>query len=975
MEATSPALEFNILQASSKLVLDTFLGQVFHHLRWALVLHFFCLPQILFIANSNWQWAWLLIGSSGAGSLRSLLTGKGSWQKDKKKTIDQFITTTLWLAIIIPIYRTGSPFIVPSLVRLSYPTLKWLLLHHLFCGLLLYQYLGPRWLLTSLGTCQRIVNWTLWTIKPLVRGGFAAIFNKLSGRTQILVFTLNIIANIIMWHVYMYLVWSVWSAYLYWQGYTFLQICSTMPPNLFHWPNNLQKLICLLSLIYVSLEKSEDISKDSRTRDTTPQLSPYKYQGLGEKHIRLLLVYPRYRTGRVRCSMFQVPLTRAPRFEAISYCWGKDAKREVKIEVNGRSVLVTPNAEEVLKIKSGYWLPKLVWIDGICINQDNMEEREVQVDLMGEIYQKAHLVSVILVQEPNINAVKEHFVEIGRRYPEVHTVIDRHRALLAALRSKEEKHLSEYFLSHYVSDVLEDLYYSSFSHPNAGMAMFRKLAPQSRQLRFESFREFLRNPWFDRMWVIQEVGLARRVRIQYGQMDINFDHLLSALGLFQKYPELLPLLQRSTYPTVLRPLPGGATQVNTMETIRSKVENQESRSLTDILFLCRNSQSTDPRDRLYALKHLLSSDVVAHLEKLDKDILNSDYSPFTMVSKVYIKTARCIIHEGNAARMLSICGSGHIQSREESSGITLPSWVPDWTQDSLAADLFYTESEKKYTTGGIDPMDVKLKEDGEIIGKLGISDPHPSLLVQGIIFDVIAELAEPLSAFPSEDLSQLGKLVRSTAMVFVNTFDTVMKSTFLVSQEDYPHVKKRPQKLREAFWRTAMGNRTLDKILPDPPMEAEETDISQQEVKHCTKEYTVFKKEVNHLEECFEKYEAFSRRVASGQAEEILGDPGREVPWQLITEFSQVNHFVGPAGQCWAGRRFCVTEQGYLGVVPSLCEEGDKIVVFPGMQVPLCLRATEGAGRWRIVGGCYVHGIMNGEVLEAGLEKLEFEII
>ena len=131
---------------------------------------------------------------------------------------------------------------------------------------------------------------------------------------------------------------------------------------------------------------------------------------------------------------------------------------------------------------------------------------------------------------------------------------------------------------------------------------------------------------------------------------------------------------------------------------------------------------------------------------------------------------------------------------------------------------------------------------------------------------------------------------------------------------------------------------------------------------------------VSHLEDCFKKFEAFSRLVASGQVE-VHSDLGREVPWELIIEFSQVKDFVGPVGQCCVGRRFCVTKQGYVVVVPSLCEGGDKIVVFSGMQIPLCLRATERVGKWRIVGGCYIHGIMNGEVLEAGLEKLEFEII
>jgi hypothetical protein len=45
------------------------------------------------------------------------------------------------------------------------------------------------------------------------------------------------------------------------------------------------------------------------------------------------------------------------------------------------------------------------------------------------------------------------------------------------------------------------------------------------------------------------------------------------------------------------------------------------------------------------------------------------------------------------------------------------------------------------------------------------------------------------------------------------------------------------------------------------------------------------------------------------------------------------------------------------------------------MQTPLVMRVAEGEGRWRIVGECYVHGIMDGKVLMAGIEKELFEIV
>ncbi|KAI9876544.1 MAG: hypothetical protein M1830_006285, partial [Pleopsidium flavum] len=64
------------------------------------------------------------------------------------------------------------------------------------------------------------------------------------------------------------------------------------------------------------------------------------------------------------------------------------------------------------------------------------------------------------------------------------------------------------------------------------------------------------------------------------------------------------------------------------------------------------------------------------------------------------------------------------------------------------------------------------------------------------------------------------------------------------------------------------------------------------------------------------------------------------------------------------GRVFLVTENGYMGLAPHGTRAGDKICVLLGGDMPVILR-PEWDGRFMLIGECYVHGIMNGEVLPA----------
>lgn len=91
---------------------------------------------------------------------------------------------------------------------------------------------------------------------------------------------------------------------------------------------------------------------------------------------------------RVECIMITANLDLE--YHAISYVWGSSVDpREVL--VNGHNVKVTNNLHSLLKClrRNGKVRQFLLWIDALCINQEDLDERAEQVQIMGSIYAEA----------------------------------------------------------------------------------------------------------------------------------------------------------------------------------------------------------------------------------------------------------------------------------------------------------------------------------------------------------------------------------------------------------------------------------------------------------------------------------------------------------------------------------------------------------------------------------------------------------
>lgn len=87
------------------------------------------------------------------------------------------------------------------------------------------------------------------------------------------------------------------------------------------------------------------------------------------------------------CTLHHAKLSNKPRYEALSYMWGP--KEMKSIQLNGQRYNVRENLLQALFHLQETNTKRVLWIDAVCINQDDIEERNYQVSQMGMIYHKA----------------------------------------------------------------------------------------------------------------------------------------------------------------------------------------------------------------------------------------------------------------------------------------------------------------------------------------------------------------------------------------------------------------------------------------------------------------------------------------------------------------------------------------------------------------------------------------------------------
>ena len=307
--------------------------------------------------------------------------------------------------------------------------------------------------------------------------------------------------------------------------------------------------------------------KSTRTKDISMYLrgsNPFdlhnaevlKHQPLQDPSTQLRYLYLLPRTHNidfhgqtvVRCELLSDVEEQAPRYIGLSYTWG-DPQIRRPIIVGDKIFQATANLAIALEHLQDDKKTIIFWIDAICIDQSNLNEKSIQVQRMGHIFASAALVIAWLGPAADESEL----------------------ALRELMRYNNDK-----------PDSYEDLKHT-----------FRK---RYAALPIESINAFFDRQWFKRVWVGQEVALSKHVTFVCGQLEIQREELLACFWTFVFSRSLLEqtkLSARNTRFIAIRPLP-----------LRDFLLHDSAS-----LHLCLGSdlESSDPRDFIYSSLGRISS--------------------------------------------------------------------------------------------------------------------------------------------------------------------------------------------------------------------------------------------------------------------------------------------------------------------------------------------------------------------------------
>ncbi|KAI0134480.1 heterokaryon incompatibility protein-domain-containing protein [Xylariales sp. AK1849] len=285
----------------------------------------------------------------------------------------------------------------------------------------------------------------------------------------------------------------------------------------------------------------------------------FNYSALrGPEWIRLIRLGPEQgHSDRLTCSIEQISLEFATEieyeYEALSYVWG-GAEPKYLIECNGKALRITANLGQAL-LHLRRTEHRTLWVDAICINQSDIEERSAQVRLMSRIYEAAKSVVVWLGEESST-----------------------HQKLSLTSHGLGREGIGE-------------------------------------EATYGNLLRYLTHPWFNRVWILQEALLAKQLIMLLDHEGVQWDRFWARISVEllhtdggAKDPPIvarpaLRLYALTSTSRLIRSLRCGAIASWAFADLGLSIPAEAE--FSRILDFSSTLKVSDPRDRVYALLGLL----------------------------------------------------------------------------------------------------------------------------------------------------------------------------------------------------------------------------------------------------------------------------------------------------------------------------------------------------------------------------------
>lgn len=657
---------------------------------------------------------------------------------------------------------------------------------------------------------------------------------------------------------------------------------------------------------------------------------------------------------------------RLPTFFALSYVWG-DPTRTHDIIIDDKRLRITENLYTALRELQPSSLGFIwIWADAICINQDDLAERSAQVLLMREIYHSAADVKIWLGPSNEnwmrclrfiSNLTEGSFISDVDSLPNAPTVDNNVEEMIMKAVMIPSGALARGVIGFgqsiiEVLDILDppgldekaEMVQEEDGELSLHQEMIRKFVkwkPPTRYLKRvenESFvevadlidRVFIRNcTWFERMWVVQELGVADDATfIASGGRSVSWSNLIRCVC-YLHYTLHAPVKS-------IRNVIG-------MEKIRQGWNGRKRQPLRDLIRECRYRRATDPRDKIFSLLGLMGDKLNAYLKP--------DYSK--SVREVYANVALHFIAQSESLDPL--CSWQTFGRQNE-----LPSWVPDYSLDQDLAPCPLVAID-----GGSSIYNSSGHNHRYKYSRMDVAVTHESwshLRTVGLCIDLVAVLSDPLQN--SEPFGHTERLWNSTIRAAEGYLGGLTNDVKACLEGISSAVEKYSE-----YW-TSLGDSSkyldatdhLSKYTRSPDRGSKESIVTDGKTLYLESIEPNLSPHDNYIVDAYAQTLLCGRKSARERIskEDIrifmnLGEATNSKRAEILTTAS--NAF--EAGM--RKRSIAVTRNGYIGAVPHNTQSGDFICVLFGCSVPVVVRKR--GQEYLFIGESYLHGFMDAEAL------------
>jgi hypothetical protein len=659
--------------------------------------------------------------------------------------------------------------------------------------------------------------------------------------------------------------------------------------------------------------------------------------------IRLIELHPKLantstqRDLTPRCDIIHVSLDDKPNYAALSYTWGDPRDTEM-ITVGLSSVPVTRNLYSALEHLRYDNTVRLMWIDALCINQMDDEEKSWQVQLMREIYQRASFVTIWLgPADGTSDEVMDFLHQLGTRAmrfgldggPDlIRKVSAQWRSLASQPPSFRDMSTQRITIKsenstkpdkHFIMGDLNELFYS-ISGSHGGDSLFP----------VEGMADLFERPWWGRTWVLQEISLAQKAGFACGTKRLSRRCCTAALNTFKalKYVfQEMTILEGAVFTSTAYQGSVEMARFECRPTLQLAMWDTQRYSPYPLLALLRATclavirpliitilglETSDPRDKIYGILGL-----AADRDQLKEFGVQPDYSK--SCQEVYISVTSSILRQGHVS-VLSLNSFPKTQ-------IGLPSWVPDWSRP-LEGSLQGT---------GIDHMTLEpeYKASGSLLPRYPLFNNHEattSVTISGFIYDELLETGATWATWAEFE-----------------PLENPISHPFVVAK------KRLVELLRLSILRGKVYKTQKERICGAARTATAEIgyDETGKWARIGNKRYDtaafLLTNQIN---------DGSDERLLSSELLALIMSNHPQATCNLV----DVGKYCGEIEAKAHGRKPFVTKKGHLGLGLDHVEPGDVVAVLIGSQVPFVLRKSVG-GRYKIVGEAYVDGIMDGEAV------------